>query len=300
MEVDSGLLQGITSISPPPTGTHMRQFSANRAVTRTAAIALSIAVALRAPCAAAQSPSFLFTVSPRSANGESVRFAHADFGYGERVFDGVGVDRFEQRVGLQVALGERLTLLTSGGVATAGDEGHSAFTARAEVLTHVLPRDRRQVLALGVGVAREYEGASVALARVVAGYVGTRWEAMSNLRLERAVSKDREGDRRDGIDVITTIGAARRVTDALHVGIEAVGEDLEGLFDAQEAEGGAKLMVGPTLRLGPTGARWNVLVGGGCVLRLSGNATNTPITGATRAVPLRGGYVIRSSVSYRW
>jgi hypothetical protein len=257
-----------------------------------------MALALSAPLAAAQSPSFLYSVSPRSATGASRRFAYADLGYGERVFDGVGVDRFEQRVGVQAALGERLLLVMSGGLAST--EGHSAGTARAEVLSNLLARDQQRVLAIGVGAAREYEGAAVALARVVAGFVGARWEAMSNLRLERAVSKDRDGERRDGLDVITTLGVARRVSPALHAGLEAVGEDLEGLVDDEEAEGGAKLMFGPTLRLAPPDSRWNLLVGGGAVVQLSHNAPTSSAAAATRTVPSRGGYLLRSSISYRW
>jgi len=51
------------------------------------------------------------------------------------------------------------------------------------------------------------------------------------------------------------------------IGLEAVAEDLEGLFDTHEAEGGTKLLLGPTLSLAPARSHWLLIVGGGPVLR---------------------------------
>lgn len=51
----------------------------------------------------AQSPSFLFTVSPGSAAGTLTHFVHADVGYAERVFAAIGAERMEQRLGGQFA-----------------------------------------------------------------------------------------------------------------------------------------------------------------------------------------------------
>jgi hypothetical protein len=263
-------------------------------------VVAALTVCLGAPAAGAQSPAFLFSVAPRSDTGTPVNFAYADLGFGERVMRGVGVDRFEQRVGAQLAFTARVALLVSGGYASAGNGGSSAVAARAEVLTNLLSTRRPAVLALSVGAGREYQGAGIVTGRVVAGYLGTRWDAISNLRLERAVSKSRDGERRDGLDVITTFGVARRVLPSLRVGVEAIAEDLEGLIDSEEAEGGAKLMLGPTLRLAPASSRWNALIGGGPVLRLSRSTASSPVPAAARDIPTRDGFALRSAIAYRW
>jgi hypothetical protein len=172
--------------------------------------------------------------------------------------------------------------------------------ARTELLANLFDRSARRVFAVGLGVGRERSRQMVALGRVVGGYRSDRWEAIGNLRLERVVGRDDTPGGRDGIDVITTVGAAHAVGSVVRLGIEAVAEDIEGFFEKDEAEGGAKLMVGPTVVLAPTGARWNLLLGGGVVTRLT-SSTRSPVSdGALRDLQTRNGYVLRTSVAYRW
>ena len=234
----------------------------------------------------AQQPAFLHTITPGGARA----LVTADLGYGERLFAGIGPERWEQRLGAQLALGSRFTLVASGGFARQNASG------AVEVLASVLPPRSRAFAALGLGGMLDYTGSAVALGRVTAGVRGPQWEFAGNLRLERSLA--RAGAARDALDVITSVGVSRRVARPLRVGLEAVGEDLEGLFDPNEAEGGAKLLLGPTLAVAPT-AHWQVLVGGGPVLRLS----HSSVSGGgsvPRDLITRSGYVIRSSVSYTW
>ena len=59
-------------------------------------------------------------------------------------------------------------------------------------------------------------------------------------------------------------------------------------------------MVGPTIVLAPTAARWNLLVGGGVVTQLT-SSTRSPVPdGALRDLQTRNGYVLRTSVAFRW
>jgi hypothetical protein len=48
----------------------------------------------------------------------------------------------------------------------------------------------------------------------------------------------------------------------------------------------------------PGGARWQLLVGGGPVLRMTSSAVMTP--GAPRELTGRSGYVLRTALGYRW
>ena len=49
----------------------------------------------------------------------------------------------------------------------------------------------------------------------------------------------------------------------MSLGVEAIGEDLEGFWEADEAEGGARLLVGPSLHVSPHKQRWQLIATGG-------------------------------------
>lgn len=216
-----------------------------------------------------------------------------DLAYGERLFAGVGPERLEQRIGAQLSLANRWTVVASAGMASSG-RAVSILSGRAEVLIDLLPGTSRAAMAVGVGAMRDYTGTTVALGRVAAAWRTSAWVLAGNLRIERPLGNPA----RDVVDVITTLGAQRRLSEPLRIGLEAVAEDLEGLFDSQEAEGGAKLLLGPTLSLAPARSRWLLIVGGGPVLRLTQSTIGTG-SGALRDLN-RSGYLIRSSLAYRW
>jgi len=255
-------------------------------MTRTTALLTSSMLLTAAALLSAQQPAFLHTMTPGGARA----LVTADLGYGERLFAGIGPERWEQRLGAQLTLGSRFTLVAAAGFTPQNTSG------AVEVLASVLPSSSRAFAALGLGGMLDYTGSAVALGRVTAGLRGPQWEIAGNLRLERSLAA--ASARRDALDVITSVGVSRRLGRPLRVGLEAVGEDLEGIFDPNEAEGGAKLLLGPTLAIAPT-AHWQFILGGGPVLRLSQSSV---IGGTTvpRDLITRSGYVIRSSVGYTW
>ncbi len=51
---------------------------------------------------------------------------------------------------------------------------------------------------------------------------------------------------RDAVDLVVALAASYRVARWARVGLELEGQDLEGFWEPQEAEGGAKLVLGPT------------------------------------------------------
>ena len=66
---------------------------------------------------------------------------------------------------------------------------------------------------------------------------------------------------RDEADVMVVLGVQREVLPQLRVGIEYVGQDLEGLIDDEEAEGGARHFLGGTLSYAFLDERFSFIAG---------------------------------------
>jgi hypothetical protein len=231
---------------------------------------------------------FLFTIT--TAQPPDVRWtAHYDPGYAERTDAPFGYDGFEQRIGLQGSLGHGFTLLGQVGLGVAGDAGTQS-TQEAELLKDLLGEARGLRLAVGLGMRREWEGTTALLGRISLGHAFRRSALHGNVRLERPFTEGR-----DEVDVITSLGWLRRVSPAVSLGLEAMGEDLEGLWDAEEAEGGARLFVGPSLHVAPPGHRFYLTLGGGPIVRVSPNDRTSP---APRDLGGKNGFTVRISAGY--
>lgn len=250
---------------------------------------VALAANLLAAAAGAQATPFLFTVMPSDVSAGRSAYGYYELGYGERTFEPVAGDRVEQAVGVRATFGPSLTLLARTGIATDGSD--TRVSPRAELLAgRSLGSGVR--LAAGLGYAREYSRTDVMLARLAIGRETSRSLMHGNLMIEKPFSGER-----DAVDLITTVGAGRRIGSALTMSIEAVGQDLEGFWDPNEKDGGARLMVGPSIAVAPPAARWQVTVGGGPIIR----ATRSDFTsGADRPLPLRNGYVMRAAVGFGW
>jgi hypothetical protein len=234
---------------------------------------------------------FLFSIAapPSVARQASV---YVDTGVGERAFDLVQGDEPEQRIGVQATLGSRLTLLARVGVA--GDGSGVRASQQGEVLYSLLQSPARQAsLAIGIGVRHEAHGVNVLLGRLAAGRAFQAWRLDGNALFEKPYATGR-----DAVDLITTFGVARQVRPSLAIGVELIGEDLEGFWEEDEAEGGARILVGPSIRFAPPSARWQVGLAGGPIV----HATRSTVrSDATRSLPDSGGrdgYAIRCRVSY--
>jgi len=242
------------------------------------------------PSARADRP-FLFSVTtPRGDTRQASVFV--DTGVGERSFDLVQGEEPEHRIGLQASLGHRLTVVARVGVSDSRTGVHSS--QQGELLYNVLPATSRQAsLAIGLGVRHEAQGVNVLLGRVAAGRGLGGWRLDGNVLFEKPYAAER-----DAVDLITTFGVARRVAPAVHLGVELIGEDLEGFWEEEEAEGGARVLIGPSIRVAPPSARWQVSVAGGPVF----HATRSTIrSDAPRSVPDSGGrdgYAIRCGIAY--
>ncbi len=104
-----------------------------------------------------------------------------------------------------------------------------------------------------------------------------------------------------GDDVaLARIVASRALTQRVWLGVEAVGSDLEGFFETDEAEGGATVLIGPTVALGVTD-HWRLLLGGGPVVRATTNKPLPNETVSSLTTPIgQTGYALRMSLRRVW
>lgn len=236
---------------------------------------------------AAVSP-FLFASMAPAAEGRVV--TSLDAGYNERAFEPVAGERFEPRVSLVAPLSRLLAVSAHLGFANTLDSRTRAAEQGELWVTPV--RHGGLSLTGGVGMRHEYAGTTVGLVRVAGARATERSALAADVLLERPHATGR-----DALDVITTVGFAHAIVPSVWLGVEAVGSDLEGLWESDEAEGGATVLVGPTLAVAAS-ARWRLVVGGGPVVRASRSTALTAqeAPGAERAT----GYVLRTSVRAAW
>ncbi len=245
---------------------------------------------LLSTAAQAQDRPFLFTLTSPDSR-ERPAFVHYDAAYGRETFEPFGGDNIEQNLGLQANLGESLTFIAHVGLAL--DNASTRTSQHGELLAHLMKAEEHIIdFSAGAGVRHEYSGTNVLLSRVVLGRRFTSWQVYGNLLLEKPLSSDR-----DAIDLITTIGFSYHISGTIRLGIEAVGQDLEGFWDENEAEGGARLFVGPTVAVAFPGTPWTLTLGGGAIFRGSQSARTSE---AVRDLPVgrENGFVIRGMVSF--
>jgi hypothetical protein len=244
-------------------------------------------IATAAPAAAQERP-FLFSITTAPDAGPAMRFDY-DIGVGERAFQSDVTNQPEQRIGVQASRG-RLTFLARVGIAEAGSSYQSSQSG--EALYSVLRPSSRIALAAGGGVLHEPGGVNVLLARVVAGRTTDAWRLHGNLQFQKPMSSER-----DALDLITSVGWARKLSRGVSLGVEAIGEDLEGFWESEEAEGGARLLAGPTLHISPAGQRWQLTATGGPMFHPSDTRR---ASGAFRDLPPETGrvsYALKASFS---
>lgn len=253
-------------------------------------IMLAVLTILAAVPVCAQDRPFLFTFTPSSAEqpGLFLQYAAA---YGKQTFEPLGGDAVEQSLGVQANITADWTLLGHLGVAF--HDGTSRSSQHVELLARVLKAEAHVVdLRAGAGVRHEYSGTNVLLGRASIGRRFKSIMAYGNVLLEKPLSSDR-----DAVDIMFTLGASYDLSRSLRIGLEAVGQDLEGFWDDEEAEGGARLFVGPTASLAIEGTPWNITVGGGAIIRAT---TSNRLSSAFRDLPAtaENGFLIRTMVGF--
>lgn len=234
---------------------------------------------------------FLFSVT--SLTPEDLKWSLDYSGsYGERITESLGYEGINQQIAVKGYLGRQFTFYAQ--VALGLKDENTASTQQAELIRNFIGGSKKQgfILGAGIGVRNDYSNTSSLLSRVVLHYVAPRWKAGGNILFEKAFAEDR-----DEIDIITSLGVHYRLSGSLFGGIEAVGEDLEGFWDDEEAEGGAKLLVGPSLNMTPKKSRLSFSLSGGPVFYGTQNQISNPE--AIRELPSQSGLMVRARVLFK-
>jgi len=171
---------------------------------------------------------------------------HVDFetASGTRDAGAFGRHGVEGLVRTGVTLSDRWTLESSVGVADDHDTDQHGVGWSAEARYGLSTDDEGWGLGLGAGYRRSYDGVSIPYLRLVGERSLARWNVAFNSVVEMPESDRQE---HDNVDLIESIGTSYAVSSTLRAGVELAAEDVEGFFSHDEAEGGAKFILGPTL-----------------------------------------------------
>jgi hypothetical protein len=258
-------------------------------VTRSLVLAAAIFVAVPA---AAQDRPFLFSVSTPTGSSASTFRLEYDVGAGERLFQSATANEPERRVAAQASW-RRFTVIGRFGVIESGTPHQSAQSG--EVLVSVFDQRRARIsVAAGGGVLREPDGVSVLLARVTAARDAPSWRLHGNVLIQRALDPNR-----DSLDLAFTSGWCHTVASGVALGIEEVAEDLEGFWDPNEAEGGARILIGPSFHLAPHGRAWQFTATGGPAFHPTSGGHTSDAFRDLPPVSSRVGYAVRAGLTYR-
>jgi hypothetical protein len=238
--------------------------------------------------ASAQGRSMLFSINtvdaPRGSYAATLEGALSHQG-----FEPASAGRYEQTLSAQAGLPGRFVIAGRAGVAQGQPNARGA--GALELLREVGPSGRPLSMFVGIGGGVDFSHTQLATVRMGIAHKGAENRLQGNVLFEKPLASDR-----DAVDVVGTVGWLRRVSSVAELGIEAVGQDLEGFWEADEAEGGARLLVGPTLALAPSGAGWRFIVGGGLVVRAT---TSDRTSGAERPLSTTAnGYVLRAGFGF--
>ena len=255
-------------------------------------LVLTVATAIVATSSAssvarAQSRTFLFVDAPTWVERQRSELLY-DAAYGDRSFQSLDGNGLLQRLSASVWLSPHLGLIARSEAAP--NEGRQRFSHQVELQWRV--PNRATPLAFALGARREFQGTNVLVGAVAAA----RELGHSSFGARLGVEHPFE-DGRDAIDLITAVGWSRRLTRLASVSLEAVGQDLEGFWEAEEAEGGARLFLGPSFALSPESRRWSLVIGGGPVLRATGSPRSSSAP-RDLIIDRHSSYVARTSL--RW
>lgn len=234
---------------------------------------------------------FMFSVSTLTPEDFSWSLNYSG-SYGDKVAGPFGFDGVAQQFAVKGYLGDRFTMYAHAAFGFAA--GENVLSAQqAEILRDFIGGKKGHGFRLGagLGIGRDFSNVKNALGRITASYASGKLKAGGNLLFEKAFSGNR-----DAIDVITSFGFQYLLAGRLYGGVEAVGEDLEGFWDEEEAEGGAKLLVGPSLNLVPRNSRFAFSLSGGPVFYATRSTVTAP--GAIRELPSESGMTVRAKVVF--
>lgn len=237
---------------------------------------------------------FLFTVNTLNPSGRSWSLNYSG-GYGERTVTPLGYNGVDQNFTVKGYLGSRVTMLISAGIGF-GKDGQVGSLQQAEFLRDFIGGNSPTDLRIGasLGFRREFDNSKVALTRITAAYDKLNWKLGANVRFEKAFATGR-----DGVDIISSIGVHRKISNQFFGGLEAIGQDLEGFWETDEAEGGARLLIGPSLNYAPVSSRLSFTLCGGPIIYAT-RSTSTTAAFPVRELPITNGFTMKFNIGFKF
>ncbi|OAQ40349.1 hypothetical protein A5893_05190 [Pedobacter psychrophilus] len=236
---------------------------------------------------------FLFSVNTLTGNTPKWNLNYTG-SYGQHTSGQFGYDGLDQRFAAKGYLGNKFTIYANAAIGFANNGG-TRSSQQAEIIKDFIggkkvfgPR-----LGFGVGVNRDWDGVGAVFSRITGSVDALKWRLGGNLLFEKAFSGSR-----DKIDFTTSVGFHHQLAGSFFAGVEAVGQDLEGFWEEDEAEGGAKLLIGPSLNYAPSNAKVGFSVCGGPVFY----ATKSSVlpSNAIRDLSTQNGYTVRAMLTYNF
>jgi len=245
----------------------------------------------------------LFTVSPRtsepflysvtSLTAQDLKWSFDYSGsYGDNISDAFGYEGVSQQLSVKGYMGQRFTIYANAALGFAG-QNEVTSAQQIEILRNFIGGKKATGIALGwgLGARRDFTNVMSVLSRGTLSFNTNRWRTNGNMLLEKALASNR-----DAIDVIFSAGVHYNFASGFYGGLEAIGEDLEGFWDKEEAEGGAKLLIGPSLNLIPKNSKFSFSVSGGPVFYATQNQMTNP--DAIRELPKGSGLMVKARVVF--
>jgi hypothetical protein len=180
--------------------------------------------------AGAQGRPFDFTVVfPDGTPQTVIRYTG---GYGSGTFEPLGFDHVAQTVELDIPIGRRVVMMGTYGldIENPTSPGTSRDMAQVEALFDAL-RFSGWHLAVSGGVRQQYDGSTMALARLSLGKTTKTWSFAANLYGTRAF-QGADATQIKWNQYYASIGATAKVAPGVNLGLETVASDIEGLWSS--------------------------------------------------------------------
>ncbi|WP_207535900.1 hypothetical protein [Desertivirga arenae] len=247
------------------------------------------------PVAGSSQPAQPFLFITNTMNSEQPRhtISYAG-GVGARTEGPFGYDGVNQQAALNTYLGHRFTFIANMGLGFANG-GRTQTAQQAEVIRNFIggKTGRGPALGIGLGISRDWSNVKSALSRITLAYTSPALRLSGNMLFEKPFASNR-----DKVDFTTSLGFQHRIKGNFFAGVETIGEDLEGFWEKDEAEGGAKMLVGPSLNYRPSGSRLSFSACGGPVFYATKSTAFG--SGAMREIgrSVQNGYSVRAALNF--
>ncbi|MDB5014840.1 MAG: hypothetical protein JWQ25_3042 [Daejeonella sp.] len=236
---------------------------------------------------------FLFSVNTITQENAAWSINYAG-SYGDKTTNPFAFNGVDQHLAIKGYLGSRFTLFANAGLGF-NRSGGTRSTQQLEIIRDFIGGKNALGFRMGAGLGaiREWTNSKAIFSRVVAEYDSKAWKMGGNMRFEKSFDAAR-----DKIDLISSIGIHRRVSESFFGGLEAVGEDLEGFWDEEEAEGGAKLFIGPSINYVPSNSKLAFSLSGGPIIYATKNETLVSSAPRNLNQTAGSGYTIKFQMTF--